>query len=196
MIVVAIIGILAAIAIPNFIKFQARSKQAEAKQALKGYFMAQRHIFSENDSYSSDFGMVGYQPERGNRYAYKALLAPTAWQSRASVNLTAMAVYQGIEVDCFRLGGTCVGQPARPSSVAAYSIVYESGVTGPADTGVVIGSSGGFTIEALGTIDNDDANDVWMVSSGTITVSPGACSEADKGVPGVMVSIYNDVSCP
>src|SRR5438045_1971412 len=40
MIVVAIIGILAAIAIPNFIKFQARSTQSEAKPNVKAGFTA------------------------------------------------------------------------------------------------------------------------------------------------------------
>jgi prepilin-type N-terminal cleavage/methylation domain-containing protein len=34
MIVVAIIGILAAIAIPNFVAYQAKSKQSEAKVSL------------------------------------------------------------------------------------------------------------------------------------------------------------------
>ena len=38
MIVVAIIGILAAIAIPNFLKFQAKSKTSEAKTNLGAIF--------------------------------------------------------------------------------------------------------------------------------------------------------------
>jgi prepilin-type N-terminal cleavage/methylation domain-containing protein len=45
MIVVAIIGILAAIAIPNFIKFQARSKQSEAKANLKAMFTAEKAFY-------------------------------------------------------------------------------------------------------------------------------------------------------
>src|ERR1700690_2898460 len=38
---IPVIGILAAIAIPNFIKFQARSKQSECKTYLKSAFTAE-----------------------------------------------------------------------------------------------------------------------------------------------------------
>jgi type IV pilus assembly protein PilA len=47
MIVVAIIGILAAIAIPNFIKFQLRSKASEGKLMLTGIKTAQESYFAE-----------------------------------------------------------------------------------------------------------------------------------------------------
>src|SRR3982074_730659 len=70
MIVVAIIGILAAIAIPNFIRFQARSKQGEAKSNLKSMFTAQRSFYQEKDRYSIYVDEIGFSPERGNRYGY------------------------------------------------------------------------------------------------------------------------------
>ena len=53
MIVVAIIGILAAIAVPNFIKFQCRSKQSEAKGNLKALYVSQESTRAENDAYSA-----------------------------------------------------------------------------------------------------------------------------------------------
>src|SRR5436309_9620003 len=70
MIVVAIIGILAAIAIPNFVKFQARSKQSEAKANMKAMFTAQKAFAAEKDRFSSLTGEIGFSPERNNRYAY------------------------------------------------------------------------------------------------------------------------------
>ena len=71
MIVVAIIGILAAIAIPNFNRFQAKSKQSEAKTNLKGIFTAAKARFAEKDNYGGTFVLIGYAPERNNRYTYR-----------------------------------------------------------------------------------------------------------------------------
>jgi type IV pilus assembly protein PilA len=53
MIVVAIIGILAAIAIPSFIKFQLRSKTSEAKTNIASIRTAEDGYFSEFGTYVS-----------------------------------------------------------------------------------------------------------------------------------------------
>ncbi len=53
MIVVAIIGILAAIAIPNFIRYQLKAKTAEAKTNLKAIGTSQEAYRAEMDGYVS-----------------------------------------------------------------------------------------------------------------------------------------------
>jgi len=69
MIVVAIIGILAAIAIPNFLKFQAKSKQSEAKTNLAGIFTAETAYFGEANTYGN-FAQVNWTPSGTPRYRY------------------------------------------------------------------------------------------------------------------------------
>ena len=69
MIVVAIIGILAAIAIPNFLKFQAKSKQSEAKTNLKAIYTAETGYFGENNTYN-EFNAVNWEPVGAARYTY------------------------------------------------------------------------------------------------------------------------------
>ncbi len=61
MIVVAIIGILAAIAIPNFLRFQAKSKQSEAKTNLGGIFTAQTSYFGEKNTFGT-FSHIAWAP--------------------------------------------------------------------------------------------------------------------------------------
>src|SRR5439155_12371974 len=65
--------LIAIIGIPNFIRFQAASKQSEAKANLKALYMAEKAYFQEKDTYHSNPSVVGFAPERGNRYQYNLL---------------------------------------------------------------------------------------------------------------------------
>ena len=69
MIVVAIIGILAAIAIPNFLKFQAKSKMSEAKTNLGAIYTGQLSFFGEQNSYG-DFIAINWSPSGTPRYHF------------------------------------------------------------------------------------------------------------------------------
>lgn len=78
MIVVAIIGILAAIAIPNFLKYQAKSKQSEAKTNLKGIFTSETAYFSEANSYGP-LDVVGFALAGDKAKSYAFSVDDAAW---------------------------------------------------------------------------------------------------------------------
>lgn len=63
MVVVAIIGILAAIAIPNYQGFQARARQSEAKASLGGLYTAEKSFRVDSPVYSENFVTLGWGPE-------------------------------------------------------------------------------------------------------------------------------------
>lgn len=62
MIVVAIIGVLAAVAVPNYKKYQARAKTSEAKVQLSAAYAAQQSFFGEYGQYHSCLDFMGYSP--------------------------------------------------------------------------------------------------------------------------------------
>ena len=77
MIVVAIIGILAAVAIPNFLQYQAKSKQSEARVLLSGLYTSQIAFFAEENFYGdwsmalgieNDLDGIGFKPASIPKY--------------------------------------------------------------------------------------------------------------------------------
>jgi prepilin-type N-terminal cleavage/methylation domain-containing protein len=59
MVVVAIIGILAAIAVPNYQKYQAKARQTEARVHMAAVYTAQTSFQVENNSFSACLGGMG-----------------------------------------------------------------------------------------------------------------------------------------
>lgn len=70
MIVVAIIGILSAVAIPNFRKYQAKSKTSEAKLQLSAAYTSEQAFFGDYNMYAACLSNMGYNPtiEVAQRY--------------------------------------------------------------------------------------------------------------------------------
>lgn len=71
MVVVAIIGVLAAVGIPQYAKFQAKARQSEAKAHLSALFTAQNSFKSEWNLYSVDLKNIGFAVV-GNALRYTA----------------------------------------------------------------------------------------------------------------------------
>src|SRR5207253_7972103 len=71
MIVVGIIGILAAIAIPNFMSYQAKARQSEAKVGLGGIFTAATAYYAVNATYIiASFSELDYAPAGSPVYTF------------------------------------------------------------------------------------------------------------------------------
>jgi type IV pilus assembly protein PilA len=170
MIVVAIIGILAAIAIPNFIKFQARSKQSEAKANLKSMFTAEKAYIQEKDAFNTYSNIVGFSPERNNRYAYFLDATGAALEPRtAAVPATPPlgTVYNGIAVDMFKWTGAV--NTNAPVATTCGGLL-----------GINTNSNGSpvFAGQAIGNVDTDTVLDVWTISTDSRT-STATCDETN-----------------
>lgn len=202
MIVVAIIGILAAIAIPNFIKFQAKGKQSEVNANLKAIFSAQKASFPQLQGYWSEIAGIGFAPERGNRYRY-------------DLGVTAATVADGMEAACVTLqnrtgalAAAVAGECGITADIARHGDAFNEAMlmaaggfnTAPAmfvpeGTNMALTAQGvngaqcpacDFAAVADSNIDNDNRADTWWVSSQTIETM------AVTGCPGDMtVALMN-----
>ena len=196
MIVVAIIGILAAIAIPNFIKFQAKSKQSEAKANLKSVFTSQRSQYQEHDKYLTNVGELGFAPERGNRYYYQ--LGGGTNQIRSAVTATVVpGTDTGITVDTYKYP-TMLATPAAAVLTITGQATNEGTVVGATPNVYGACPACNFLAYAAGDIDNETTGvDTWEIASIDFTSVP-LCGDATntQAPAGQPFNNYDDVNCP
>jgi type IV pilus assembly protein PilA len=121
MIVVAIIGVLAAIAIPNFLRYQLRARTTETFTHLKGIATTEDAYFSEHGAYVSvttpvpatppgtsrapwpsgtRFDLIGWSPEGGVVFQYRVgaddpngVGAPTRFTAETTADLDSNSIY-------------------------------------------------------------------------------------------------------
>jgi prepilin-type N-terminal cleavage/methylation domain-containing protein len=95
MIVVVIIGILAALAIPRFMRSTTKSKQSEAKQLLKQIYTMQRAYRQEFNTYACNgvvadsantatLAVIGVDVMTNARYSYTVAAGPLAFTATAN----------------------------------------------------------------------------------------------------------------
>jgi prepilin-type N-terminal cleavage/methylation domain-containing protein len=98
MIVVVIIGILAALAIPRFMTSAAKSKQSEPKQLLKQIYSMQRAYFMLNESYCLNgvtasataplaYSIIHVEVMPSARYSYSMVAGVNTFTCTATANI-------------------------------------------------------------------------------------------------------------
>lgn len=167
MVVVAIIGVLAAIAIPQYQKYQARARQSEAKISLAAIFTAERAHHAEHSSFSGCLSNIGYAIESGAKRYYITGFSDASANGGnvcGPTTGTACVAYTwdmngSSELSC--TAGANVNYVA--ANVAAYSVAVTNNtdLDGSQDSSV---SKDNFIGGAAGRISNVTTIDEWTIT--------------------------------
>lgn len=168
---IALIGIVAAIAIPNFIMFQCKSKQQEAKIRLQEIHAAQQSFHAEHGFYTTDLVALGFTVGHANpAYLYgfaepgpdrlpPGAIAPADLDPTRKDTADPALLDETYSTERMR---TLDGTPLSPDDLPADAIVTDRG----------------FVAAAVADIDVDSFTrlDVWTIDeTGRLTVLDNDC---------------------
>ncbi len=154
-----------AVVVPNFITFKGRSRQSECRSMLKSAVTEEKAFYEDKKQFSVHPAEIGFQPERGNRYVYLFVAEGPVLPNRAPPKGDAVGV--GADTEKWPEASNARLLAAIPAAVRAHL-----GVSGQCpDCGV--------TIACAGNIDNDEAIDVWTISTRDRDGSPAGVAHAE-----------------
>jgi type IV pilus assembly protein PilA len=168
MIVVAIIGILATIAIPNFSKFTGKARQSEAKGTLAAIYTGEKAFYAEWSSYDGDFRDIGYAPDGNLSYvagfSAAGVIPPAPFNGSTTGTIAANGCFDNTKgtatgVSC----GWTLSQSARFPTTAAATMLAAS----------VLPTAAVFTAAAASCLSGTAtcgvaAADVWTITNNNV----------------------------
>jgi type IV pilus assembly protein PilA len=156
MVVVAIIGVLATVAVPNYLKFTAKAKQSNAKAELSGLYTAEKAFFVEYNVYHDVLNYIGFVPDGVDET--RAVGAAT----RDNVARTYATGFNSAGVSPAVNNGP--GLPGRLHGAFASTgpVVLTNPIAGA--TGFVLPTPTAFQAASEGRISNAVINDRWTIN--------------------------------
>ena len=158
MVVVAIIGVLASFAIPQYQTFQAKARQKEAATLLGAYFTAAQASLVELGAYPGNFVSMGFAPAGAVHY-----------RITSKDNSTGLPTGAVEEAACIDTAATCVATITtfkswtEDTTTAAFKVIAPSGTAAIADTTFTVYASA--VIKPGGTIDEWNLNQAKTFSN-------------------------------
>jgi type IV pilus assembly protein PilA len=144
MIVVAVIGLLAAIAGPMYERYQGRVRQSEAKVNLSSVFASEKAFFTEYSAYISSFEALHFMPEGDRRFYTVGWNAAMTGTVNSYAGSYGTPTYNKMNVPPTFGCDVATGTSALPAPVGADQISF------------VVGAAGGIRV-GLGC-------DVWTIN--------------------------------
>lgn len=168
MIVVAIIGILSAVAIPNYQKYQSRARQSEAKLLLSNIYTAEKSYVVDSNTYSPCLSDVGVDVAGATRYYTTGF---------NTVGGNACGPNGGLACSAYFLTGggtkTCANAGVSPYDANGYAIVATAKASTAATTTVNTSLAGNsatnliqaaFTAGSAGNVSGSGSTvDMWTI---------------------------------
>lgn len=142
-----IIGILATLAIPQFLVFRARSMQVEAKASAGAFHQASVAYVAENNTYTDDLSKIGWYPTGQPRYlcGFASDEVPAASGINDTAELAAALPGGGFSTVAM-LGPGRV--PLTEEDLPEEAVATQSG----------------YTFACVADLDGDATLDVWQIS--------------------------------
>ncbi len=174
MIVVAIIGILAAVGIPQYSKFQAKARQTEAKVALAAMYSAEKTFAVESSSYTGCLRGIGGLLE-GNKRVYNLAFAggtvPADKCGPAGNGNCLWTAWPAAGVTCGAVDGDIALSAGSgsidPATIAGNIIAGTGGTPSTVSLGSIVLDQTNFTFFA-GALILKPYTDVWSITQDKI----------------------------